>query len=118
MRTNRILYRHLQQTIWIAFVGSAVLSLLVTRGWTAAQEPAATTAASAVAPNVKVIPEGERQPVAIATTKVSTGQRIVTTTHSFNVYVLQEPDDAPGTSPLASWPGRPESTGRRSWRYR
>ena len=102
MRVNRILASHLERTIGFALVGSAVLSLLVARGWTEAQEPApGTTVASAVAPKVKIIPEGERRPVAIAKTNVSTGQKIVTTTHSFNVYVLQEPDDAPGTSPLA-----------------
>jgi hypothetical protein len=102
MRMIRTLASHRERRIAFVLVCSAVVSLSVAPGWMRAQEPAAgTTIAPAAAPKVKLIPEGERKPVAIATTKVSTGQKIVTTTHSFNVYVLQERDDTPGTSPLA-----------------
>ncbi|HET6327778.1 MAG TPA: hypothetical protein VFG04_24050 [Planctomycetaceae bacterium] len=86
------------RTLGCALVGSALLAFVVPSGPTLAQAPVAGTVA---APKLAPIPESKRKPVAIATTQVSQGQKIVTATHSFNVYVLQERDSAPGTSPLA-----------------
>jgi hypothetical protein len=88
------------RSVGVALVGAAALSLGAASARARAAEPVTATAA-APAPKVAPIPESDRKPVAIATTNVSKGQKIVTTTHSFNVYVLYEPDNAPGTSPLA-----------------
>jgi hypothetical protein len=98
MKMMWTLARRGQRAVGFAVVGPAVLSLIVASGWTRAEGPSAATA---VAPKLAPIPESDRKPVAIAPTHVSQGQKIVTATHSFNVYVLAERDKAPGTSPLA-----------------
>jgi hypothetical protein len=102
MRAVRTLANRGWRGLAFALVGVTAFSLIAASGWSRAAEPVKGTAVAPIAPpKVAPIPESDRKPVAIATTNVSKGQKIITTTHSFNVYVLYEPDNAPGRSPLA-----------------